>query len=115
MQTGLAVLGGEPGLGAAVIAPADQPWCRAEVYRRLVGSFRSSGCSVVIATFGGAMRNPVLLARGQWRLAEQISGDTGLSAVVRGLMPLEVECGDVGSVVDIDTPADLARAPDPDA
>ena len=110
VQTGLAALDSEPWVGAAVIAPADQPWCRAEVYRRLLGSYRSSDRSVVIATFDGAMRNPVLLARGQWRLAEQIDGDTGLSAVVRGLRPLEVECGDVGSVVDIDTPGDLARA-----
>ena len=57
------------------------------------------------------MRNPVLLAREQWTLADQIEGDNGLSAVVRRMRPLEVECGDVGSVVDIDTPADLARAP----
>jgi CTP:molybdopterin cytidylyltransferase MocA len=111
VQTGLAALGREMMVGAAVIAPADQPWCRAEVYRRLLDSFRSSDRNVLIATFDGAMRNPVLLARGQWRLAEQIGGDTGLSAVVRGLRPLEVECGDVGSVADVDIPADLARAP----
>ena len=111
VRAGLSALGGELTVCAAVIAPADQPWCRSDVYRRMLDSFRSSARSIVIATYDGAMRNPVLLARRQWTLADQLEGDTGLSAVVRGLMPLEVECGDVGSVVDIDTPADLARAP----
>jgi CTP:molybdopterin cytidylyltransferase MocA len=109
VRVGLAALGSETTVGAAVVAPADQPWCSPEVYRRLVDSFRSSGRSIAVATFDGAMRNPVLLARGQWMLADQITGDIGLSGVVRGLSPLAVECGDVGSVVDVDTPADLAR------
>lgn len=110
VQTGLAALDSEPAVCAAVIAPADQPWCRAQVYRRLLDAFRCSGRGVVVATFDGAMRNPVLLARSKWPLAELITGDNGLSAVVRGLKPLTVECADVGSVIDIDTPADLARA-----
>lgn len=110
VRAGLAALRSETAVGAAVVAPADQPWCGPEVYRRLLDAFRASGRSVVIATFDGAMRNPVLLARGQWTLADQITGDIGLSAVVRGLRPLAVECGDVGSAVDVDTPADLARA-----
>jgi CTP:molybdopterin cytidylyltransferase MocA len=110
VRAGLAPLGGELTVCAAVIAPADQPWCRTDVYQRLLDSYRSSDHSIVIATYDGAMRNPVLLARRQWTLADQIEGDTGLSAVVRRLKPLEVECGDVGSVIDIDTPADLAHA-----
>lgn len=110
VQTGLAALGAEPLVCAAVIAPADQPWCPAEVYRRLIEAFRLSGRHLLVATFGGAMRNPVLLAREQWPLAERIRGDTGLSAVVRACNPLAVECGDIGSVADIDTPTDLARA-----
>lgn len=110
VRAGLAALAGEPTVGAAVIAPADQPWCGPEVYRRLMDSFRSSGRSILVATFGGAVRNPVLLARDQWPLADRIEGDTGLSAVVRRRTSLTVECGDVGSVADIDTPADLARA-----
>ena len=65
---------------------------------------------VITVTYDGAMRNPVPLARRQWTPADQLEGDTGLSAVVRRLRPLEVECGDVGSVIDIDTPADLAHA-----
>jgi nicotine blue oxidoreductase len=92
-----------------LIAPADQPQCGAPVYRRLLDAFGECGRGVVVATFAGAVRNPVLLARGQWRLAEEIHGDIGLSAVVQRHTPLEVECADIGSVADIDTPDDLAR------
>lgn len=108
VRTGLSALGSDLTVCAALIAPADQPCCGPDVYRRLLDSYRSAERSIAVATFGGALRNPVLLARSQWSLAERIEGDTGLSAVVRGLTPLEVECGDIGSVIDIDTPADLS-------
>ena len=110
IQTGLTALAGEPSIRAAVVAPADQPWCRSDVYRRLLVAFRASGPDVIVAAFDGAMRNPVLLARARWSLADQIDGDVGLSWVVRAMSPLTVECSDIGSVDDIDTPADLARA-----
>jgi nicotine blue oxidoreductase len=110
VRAGLAALRGDATVNAAVVAPADQPWCRPEVFRRLIDAFASSGRSIVMATFDGAMRNPVLLTRDQWTLAEQIRGDIGLSAIARGLSPLAVECGDVGSPIDVDTPADLERA-----
>lgn len=107
VRAGLAALGDVAEVDAAVVAPADQPWCGTAVYRRLVQAYRRSGRPVIVATFDGALRNPVLLARAQWRLAERIDGDVGLSAVVRTLAPLTVECADVGSVADVDTPADL--------
>ncbi len=110
VQAGLGALDGDPEVSAAVIAPADQPWCGSEVYRRLVDAFRTSGAGVVVAAFDGAMRNPVLLARQQWRLADRIAGDSGLAAVVRARSPVTVECADAGSVADIDTVADLERA-----
>jgi len=110
VRAGLAALDGDRSVAAAVIAPADQPLCGHQVYHRLRDAFRMSGSSIVIATFDGVMRNPVLLPRGKWTLADQIAGDTGLSSVVRRLRPLTVECGDIGSVVDVDTPADLQRA-----
>ncbi len=107
VRAGLAALRGEPDVAAAVIAPADQPWCGTAVYSRLVDAYLRSGRPVIVATFDGAPRNPVLLARAQWRLSERIDGDVGLSAVVRTLSPLPVECADVGSIADVDTPADL--------
>ncbi len=110
VQTGLAALADDATVGAAVVAPADQPWCGAEVYRRLLDAFRSSGAGLLAASFDGAVRNPVLLERSRWHLADRIEGDIGLSAVVRGLDPMTVECADIGSVSDIDTASDLERA-----
>lgn len=110
VQAGLAALDAEPGVCAAVVAPADQPWCGEQVYRRLLNAFLGSRPEVVVASYHGTMRNPVLLARSRWPLAGQAKGETGLSAVVRALSPLTVECGDVGSVRDIDTSADLEYA-----
>jgi CTP:molybdopterin cytidylyltransferase MocA len=110
IQAGVTALADAPSIRAAVLAPADQPWCRSDVYRRLIDALRASGRDVIVAAFDGAMRNPVLLARAQWSLADEIDGDVGLSAVVRTMSPLTVECSDIGSVDDIDTPADLVRA-----
>lgn len=109
VQAGLTALRDERGVCAAAIAPADQPWCGAEVYRRLVCTFREARPPVTVATYAGAIRNPVVLARSQWGLADRLHGDVGLSAVVRSLSPIRVECGDVGSVADIDTREDLGR------
>ncbi|MBU3749501.1 MAG: nucleotidyltransferase family protein [Mycobacterium sp.] len=110
VAAGLNALHTTPGVVAAVVAPADQPWCGAAVYRRLVAAHQRTGRAVIVATFSGALRNPVLLAREHWRLSEGLTGDVGLSAVVRTLSPLRVECADIGSVADVDTPADLAEA-----
>lgn len=110
IQAGLAALDGDKSVCAAIFAPADQPWCGAAVYRRLLEAYRDSGRGIVVAAFDGAMRNPVLLTRPQWPLAEQIGGDTGLSAVVRTLSPMAVECSSIGSIADIDWQADLSRS-----
>lgn len=110
IQAGLAALDGDRSVCAAILAPADQPWCGAAVYRRLVEAFQDSGPAIVVAAFNGAMRNPVLLARSKWLLAERIGGDTGLSAVVRNLSPMTVECSSIGSIADIDSEADLNRS-----
>jgi CTP:molybdopterin cytidylyltransferase MocA len=107
IQTGIAALAEGPLAGAAVFAPADQPWCGAPVYRRLLNAFSESRRCVIVAAFNGAARNPVLLARSRWQLADQLHGDQGLSAVVRELSPLLVECADIGCTHDVDTPTDL--------
>lgn len=107
VQAGLAALRDAPEVTAAVVAPADQPWCGTAVYRRLIDGYRRSGEPLIVAAFDGALRNPVLLRRDQWGLSQRIHGDVGLSAVVRRLTPLAVECSDAGSIADVDTPADL--------
>jgi CTP:molybdopterin cytidylyltransferase MocA len=109
--------------GAAVIALVDQPLIGAEAIRRLIAA-HAAGSGLAVACYGGAPRNPVLIAREHW--AEVIAGsvgDVGARAFLRTCPELvtPVECGDTGRPDDIDTAEDLARiaagleSPDPGA
>jgi CTP:molybdopterin cytidylyltransferase MocA len=99
------------GIGAVVVALADQPLVGAEAIARLVAAYRT-GASVAVAAYQGKPRNPVLLAREHWpEVIATATGDQGARAFLRTRPELVtlVECGDTGRPDDIDTPADLAR------
>jgi len=97
--------------GAAVIALVDQPLVGPAAVARLIAAYRA-GAGVAVAAYGGAPRNPVLIARRHWpAVIELATGDAGARPFLRAnphLVTL-VECGDTGRPDDIDTPADLAR------
>ena len=96
---------------AVVIALVDQPGIGPEAVRRLIAAYEA-GAAVAVATYDGAPRNPVLIARAHWAAAEEsATGDRGARAFLRAHPELvtEVECGDIASAADIDTPDDLAR------
>ena len=109
LAAGLRALGGDD-LGAAVLALADQPLVGAAAVRRLICAYRD-GASVVVASYDGKPRNPVLIARRHWEsVLELAAGDTGARPFLRAHPELVtlVECGDTGSPYDVDTPEDLA-------
>ena len=96
---------------AAVIALADQPLIGPGVVRRLIAAYRA-GAEVVAAAYDGKPRNPVLLARRHWpEVLATAVGDAGARPFLRAHPELvtAVECGDIGSPDDLDTPGDLAR------
>ena len=98
-------------LTAAVIALADQPLIGPEAVRRLIAA-HAAGALVAVAAYTGKARNPVLIARGYWAaVRDAAAGDAGARPFLRAHPELVtlVECGDVGSPDDIDTPQDLAR------
>jgi nicotine blue oxidoreductase len=102
---------GGDGLGAAVIALADQPLVGPESVRRLVDAYRA-GASVAVAAYDGKPRNPVLIASQHWpSVIEMAKGDTGARPFLRAHPDLVtvIECADTGSPDDIDTAEDLAR------
>jgi CTP:molybdopterin cytidylyltransferase MocA len=102
---------GDPDVGAAVVALADQPLVGAEAVARLIAAYRD-GASVAVAAYDRQPRNPVLLARQHWaEVITTATGDQGARAFLRarGDLVTLVECGDTGRPDDIDTPADLAR------
>jgi CTP:molybdopterin cytidylyltransferase MocA len=99
---------------AAVIALADQPLIGPAAVRRLIAAYRA-GAQVAAAAYAGKPRNPVLLARPHWPgVLEAAVGDAGARPFLRAHPELVtlVECADVGSPDDLDTPADLARLRD---
>src|SRR5262245_33741732 len=96
---------------AAVIALVDQPLIAPNVVRRLIAAYLD-GAGIAVATYGGKLRNPVLLARPEWAGVLALStGDVGARPYLDAHPDLvtAVECGDVGRPDDIDTPEDLAR------
>ena len=116
LATGLRALAGpgpdgRGGAAAAVIALADQPLIGPEAVRRLIAA-HAAGAAVAVAAYEGKPRNPVLIDRVHWAaVLETADGDTGARPFLRAhpnLVTL-VECGDVGSPDDIDSPGDLAR------
>ena len=99
------------GCAAAVVALADQPLVGVAPVSRLIDAYQA-GATVAVATYDGKPRNPVLIAREHWpEVAELATGDRGARAFLRARPELvtSIECGDVGSADDIDTPEDLAR------
>ena len=109
LAAGLRALPGD--CAAAVIALVDQPLVGPEVVRRLLAAYRA-GAELAVAAYAGQARNPVLLARGHWAgVLAAAEGDAGARPYLRahpGLVTL-VECADIGSPDDVDTPEDLAR------
>jgi CTP:molybdopterin cytidylyltransferase MocA len=97
--------------GAVVVALVDQPDLAPEAVRRLVAAYRA-GAVAAVATYRGAPRNPVLLARPVWdAVAAEAEGEVGARAFLRANPDLvtPVPCEDVGSPYDIDTQSDLER------
>jgi nicotine blue oxidoreductase len=109
LRSGLAAL--PAGTSAVVVMLVDTPGLGAAVVRRLVAA-HDEGARVVVATYDGAPRNPVLLAREHWAEVGRLAvGDGGARAFLSAYPELVtyVECGDVGDPSDLDTPEDLRR------
>lgn len=92
---------------ACVVALVDQPLLGAAAVARLL----AAGGPAAVATYDGAPRNPVLLAREVWADVSACAvGDAGARDWLRAHADLvqHVPCDDTGSPADVDTPADLA-------
>lgn len=116
LQAGLADLTGhlDPAgrtVQACVVALVDQPLVTAVVVERLRAA-HDTGAAAAVATYDGRPRNPVLLDRTTWPgVAAAAVGDEGARTWLRDHPELvvQVDCTDVGSPDDLDTPDDLAR------
>lgn len=97
LRCGVAAL---PGVERILVALADTPGLNTDVVRRILAAAPGSR-----AGYGGVPGHPVLLGSEQLARLDQVQGDMGARELLAGA-PL-VECGDLASGADVDTPGDL--------
>jgi len=94
-----------------LLYPVDHPDVSLKAIERLLEGFRSSGKAIVLPLFQGRRGHPVLF--GSELFAELLAAppDVGARQVVRSNPDkiLEIEVGEPGVVLDIDTPEDFMR------
>lgn len=116
LQLGLAALAplDRPPAGAALIVLADQPLLRPEVIARLVAEWRRTGRTVRprYRVQPDQPGHPVLLDRADWALADRLTGDRGLGALLAAGAIRAAELDLPGVNPDVDTPEDLTRLED---
>lgn len=114
LRSGLTALAGTSA-SACVVALVDQPLVTPEVVRRLRAA-HADGAVAAVAAYDGSPRNPVLLDRSVWlEVAASAQEDEGARGWLRAHpgQVLLVDCTDVGSPDDLDTPQDLAALTNP--
>ncbi|MEU6205040.1 nucleotidyltransferase family protein [Micromonospora musae] len=102
-------------VAAAVVVLVDQPLLSPAAVRRVRAAY-TGGAVVATATYAGRPGHPVLLGRETWPLLDRYAtGDRGARDLLRARPDLvvRVPCDGVGVPLDLDTPADLARATPP--
>lgn len=119
LRAGLSALAARPcgatGFDAVLVTLVDLPDVTPEVIRRVLAQTRAQrnggwATAVARAAYEGKPGHPVVLGRATWPdVVATAIGDRGARDFLRAADPLLIECGDLASGADVDTPADLAR------
>lgn len=112
VRVGLRALGGpsDGRIRAALILLGDQPQVSVQGMRRLLAAADEAPTTPFLAPryAAGGGTNPLLIRRGAWPLAAELTGDRGFGPLLAE-RPQLVHLVDVpGANPDVDTPADLA-------
>lgn len=103
LRAGLA--GTYPDAEAVVVTLVDLPDVTAEVVRRVVAA-ATGPSDLVRATYDGRPGHPVLLGKDHWAgVQETAAGDRGARDYLEAHDVTLVECGDLATGRDVDTPA----------
>lgn len=119
---------GHPGMGESIatavgrtadakgwlILPGDLPLVQPSTLRTVAAALAQGGCTVVVPTYQGERGHPVGFGTACRAALLGLSGDQGAASVVREQAALGrvqlLEVDDPGTVADVDTLDDLARA-----
>jgi molybdenum cofactor cytidylyltransferase len=107
LRAGLAAL--PPGVDAALIILADQPFIRPKTLGLIMDQYKRSSAQIVIPTYKGFRGNPVLLDRSVFSEVMALTGDIGCRAIfgnhLEGIVKQPVE--DIGILLDLDDREDF--------
>ena len=107
LGAGLAAL--PPGVDAALIILADQPFIRPKTLGLIMDQYKRSSAQIVIPTYKGFRGNPVLLDRSVFSEVMALTGDIGCRAIfgnhLEGIVKQPVE--DIGILLDLDDKEDF--------
>ena len=93
------------GAEAVLVGLVDLPDVGPEVVRRLLETVPSGPDALARATYDGHPGHPVLLGRDHWAgVVATAKGDRGARDYLQAHPPVLVECGDLASGQDVDTP-----------
>jgi molybdenum cofactor cytidylyltransferase/nicotine blue oxidoreductase len=93
------------GVDAVVVGLVDLPDVDASVVRRLLEKVAAMPDTLARASYDGHPGHPVLIGREHWAgVVETAEGDRGARTYLRTHPPLLVECGDLATGRDVDTP-----------
>ena len=96
------------GADAALVSLVDLPDVGAEVVGRLLAHGPVGPATLARASYDGVPGHPVLLGREHWAgVSRTASGDRGARDYLRRHPPVLVECGDLATGQDVDTPQQL--------
>ena len=104
LRAGLRCALDQPDLTAVAVIPVDVPDLNAATVARVIGT--NSPPSVLRqARFAGRPGHPVVIGRAHWAsLMASAAGDSGAGAYLRAHTARGIECGDLGTGVDVDRP-----------
>jgi molybdenum cofactor cytidylyltransferase/nicotine blue oxidoreductase len=93
------------GAAAVVVTLVDLPDVGAAVVGRLLTTSPPSPAALARAAYGGSPGHPVLAGRDHWAgIVATAHGDRGARDYLRAHPPVLVECGDLATGRDVDTP-----------
>jgi molybdenum cofactor cytidylyltransferase len=96
---------------AAVVILADMPGVTAAMLKALAARHRATGALLVVSEYGGIVAPPVLYDRRLFPELAALDGETAGRAVIeRYQAEAAVERWPAAALLDVDAPADLARA-----
>ena len=110
LHTAIRALEGEP-VEAILVHLVDHPFIESGLVNRIIERFRAENKLIVVPRFDGRRGHPVLFSSKLFPEFLVASLDTGAKPVVRGHPDetLELETGEEGILVDIDTPEEYRK------